>query len=197
MKKRNQMLFLSPDELLSLLAAAREHSNRAWSMICTSYWHALRATEVCELRFSHIDKENDALTIARLKDSLETKQAFRKQRGVPLLDEQKALRSWLSERPADDEIRIRLYIPERRSTGPHRVLANVPRGCRHSWSTEGQAQPQSVEALLGFHMVAAGENLANVQQALGHRSYKSTLCYVGVSDSQADAAVQRAASNLF
>lgn len=197
MKKRNQMLFLSPDELLSLLAAAREHSNRAWSMICTSYWHALRATEVCELRFSHIDKENDALTIARLKDSLETKQAFRKQRGVPLLDEQKALRSWLSERPADDKSEY-VYTSQKGGaldrTAFWRMfqevadIAGLPKDKRN---------PRVLKHSLASHMVAAGENLANVQQALGHRSYKSTLCYVGVSDSQADAAVQRAASNLF
>ena len=72
-------------------------------MICTSYWHALRASEICGLTFADIDKENDAIRIRRLKDSLETKQAFRKQRGVPLLDEGKALRSWLAERPADDQ----------------------------------------------------------------------------------------------
>jgi len=197
MKKRNQMLFLSPEELLSLLAAARQHSNRAWSMICTSYWHALRATEVCELRFSHIDKENDALTIARLKDSLETKQAFRKQRGVPLLDEQKALRSWLSERPADDKSEY-IYTSQKGGaldrTAFWRMFQEV---AEIAGLPKDKCNPRVLKHSLASHMVAAGENLANVQQALGHRSYKSTLCYVGVSDSQADAAVQRAASNLF
>ena len=197
MKKRNQMLFLSPEELLSLLAAARQHSNRAWSMICTSYWHALRATEVCELKFSHIDKENDALTIARLKDSLETKQAFRKQRGVPLLDEQKALRSWLAERPADDKSEY-IYTSQKGGaldrTAFWRMFQEV---AEIAGLPKDKRNPQVLKHSLASHMVAAGENLANVQQALGHRSYKSTLCYVGVSDSQADAAVQRAASNLF
>jgi len=197
MKKRNQMLFLSPEELLSLLAAARQHSNRAWSMICTSYWHALRATEVCELRFSHIDKENDALTIARLKDSLETKQAFRKQRGVPLLDEQKALRSWLAERPADDKSEY-IYTSHKGGaldrTAFWRMFQEV---AEIAGLPKDKRNPRVLKHSLASHMVAAGENLANVQQALGHRSYKSTLCYVGVSDSQADAAVQRAASNLF
>lgn len=197
MKKRNQMLFLSPEELLSLLAAARQHSNRAWSMICTGYWHALRASEVCEIKFSNIDKENDALTVARSKDSLETKQAFRKQRGVPLLDEQKALRSWLAERPEDDKSEY-VFTSQKGGaldrTAFWRLFQEVAEA---AGIPQEKRNPRVLKHSLASHMVAAGENLANVQQALGHRSYKSTLCYVGVSDSQADAAVQRAASNLF
>jgi integrase len=197
MKRRNQMLFLSPDELLSLLAAARQHSNRAWSMVCTSYWHALRASEVCGLTFADIDKENDALTVRRLKDSLETKQAFRKQRGVPLLDEEKALRAWLLERPADDQSSF-VYTSQKGSqmhrTAFWRMFQDVAEA---AGLPKEKRNPRVLKHSLASHMVAAGENLAHVQQALGHRSYKSTLCYVGVSDSQADVAVQRAASKLF
>jgi hypothetical protein len=39
--KRGQMAFLTPDETLAVLKAAREHATRDWAMILPAYRHGL------------------------------------------------------------------------------------------------------------------------------------------------------------
>ncbi len=53
--KRGQMTFLTPEETLGVLKAAREHSTRDWAMILLAYRHGLRASEVCGLKLADID----------------------------------------------------------------------------------------------------------------------------------------------
>ena len=46
------LTFLTPEEMLARLKAAREHSIRAWVMILLAYRHGMRASEVCGLRLA-------------------------------------------------------------------------------------------------------------------------------------------------
>ncbi len=48
--KRGRMTILSPQEMLSLLKAARKRSTRDWAMILLAYRHGLRASEVCGIK---------------------------------------------------------------------------------------------------------------------------------------------------
>jgi hypothetical protein len=100
-RTRTKMAFLSTDEVLAVLKAARERSSRDWAMILLAYRHGLRASEVCNLKLSDADTKNFALTIERLKGSLKTVQPLSEHRGIPLLDEVKAIKSWLSARVED------------------------------------------------------------------------------------------------
>ena len=93
--RRGGMTFLTPEETLTLLKAAREHSIRAWAMILLSYRHGTRASEVCGLRLADVDLKAGSITIRRLKGSLQTTQPLFPHRGQPLLDECAALRAWL------------------------------------------------------------------------------------------------------
>ena len=93
--------FLEPAEVLSVLKAAKAKGVREWAMIVTAYKHGLRASEVCNLRVDDVDMKNGSLVVDRLKGSLRTTQAVTEHRGEPLLNEHRALREWLRERPAD------------------------------------------------------------------------------------------------
>src|SRR6266481_2722615 len=99
--KRGQMTFLTPDENLAVLKAAREHATRDWAMILLAYRHGLRASEVCALKLTDIDLKSGSISIRRLKGSLSTLQPLYPHRGQPLLDEMSALRAWLRERRSD------------------------------------------------------------------------------------------------
>lgn len=99
--KRGQMAFLTPEETLAVLKAARGRSNREWAMILLAYRHGLRASEVCGLRLADVDLKDAAISIERLRGSLRTVQPLYSHRGQPLLDEVAALRAWLRERPND------------------------------------------------------------------------------------------------
>jgi integrase len=86
-------VFLTPEEMLAVLKAARNRSNRDWAMILVSYRHGMRASEICGLRRDDVDPKGESIVIRRLKGSLETCQPLCGQAGQPLLDELKALRA--------------------------------------------------------------------------------------------------------
>ena len=99
--KRGQMTFLTPEETLAVLKAARQRATRDWAMILLAYRHGLRASEVCGLKLADIDLKACSISIRRLKGSLETVQPLYPHRGQPLLDEMSALRAWLRDRQSD------------------------------------------------------------------------------------------------
>ena len=51
----SRMTHLTPDELLSVLKAARARSARDWAMVLLAYRHGLRASEVCGLKVGDMD----------------------------------------------------------------------------------------------------------------------------------------------
>jgi integrase len=93
--KRARATFLTPEENLAVLRAAKDRGVRDWAMILLAYRHGLRASEVCGLRLADADLKDGAISIQRLKGSMRTVQPLYTHRGQPLLDEVAALRSWL------------------------------------------------------------------------------------------------------
>src|SRR5215472_2020928 len=71
---RSHMAFLTPEETLAVLKAARSRSSRDWAMILLAYRHGMRASEVCALRRDDVDLKGESIIIRRLKGSLETRQ---------------------------------------------------------------------------------------------------------------------------
>jgi integrase len=193
---RGQMMFLTTEETLTVLKAARERATRDWAMILLAYRHGLRASEVCGLKLADIDLKSGSISIRRLKGSLQTVQPLYPHRGQPLLDEANALRAWLKARPADGS--DYLFTSQKGGkldrTQFFRVFqaiamtAGLPSEKRH---------PHVLKHSLASHLVAGNVNLALVRQALGHRSINSTMQYVGTSDGQAAIAAQAAFMNLY
>jgi type 1 fimbriae regulatory protein FimB len=70
-------------------------------MILLAYKHGMRASEVCSLQLDDVDLKNGHIIVERLKGSLRTVKALTEHRGEPLLNEVKAIREWLRERPND------------------------------------------------------------------------------------------------
>jgi integrase len=190
------MAFLSTDEILAVLKAARDRSTRDWAMILLAYRHGLRASEVCGLKLTDIDLKAGSISIRRLKGSLQTVQPLYAHRGQPLLDEMSALRAWLRERLSDGS--DYLFTSQKGGrldrTQFFRIFQTVagaaalPIEKRH---------PHALKHSLASHLVAGNVNLALIRQALGHRSINSTMQYVGTSDSQAAEAAQAALMRLF
>jgi integrase len=194
--KRGQMTFLTTDETLTVLKAAREHATRDWAMILLAYRHGLRASEVCGLKLTDIDLKAASISIRRLKGSMATVQPLYPHRGQPLLDEMSALRAWLRERRSDGS--DYLFTSQKGGkldrTQFFRVFqtiaetAALPVEKRH---------PHVLKHSLASHLVAGNVNLALIRQALGHRSINSTMQYVGTSDGQAAEAAQKALMGLY
>jgi type 1 fimbriae regulatory protein FimB len=196
MNPRKQMCFLKPEELLALLRAAKAHGSREHSMILTAYMHALRASEVCALKLTDVDLRAGTIRCDRLKGSLSSTQELHPHRGEPLLDEPKVLRSYLSERKDDGS--GMLFLSQKGGAMSRRNFhhlfatlaeeAGIPVTKRH---------PHVLKHSIASHLISQNTNLAVVQQALGHRSISSTMCYVGVSSEHITTEVNGALQRMF
>jgi integrase len=193
---RNRQAYLTPDEVIAVLRAAKEQSTRDWCMVLIAYRHGMRASEVCNLRLDDVDLKRGAITIRRLKGSLDTIQPLYAHRGVPLLDELAALRAYSRDR--EDDGSDFLFVSQKggrlHRSQFFRVFqsiaeaAGLPADKRH---------PHALKHSLASHLVASNVNLALVKQALGHRAISSTMVYVGVSDLQASEAAAGAMMAMF
>jgi len=194
--KRGRMTILSPQEMLSLLKAARKRSTRDWAMILLAYRHGLRASEVCGIKLADIDLKTSSISIRRLKGSLHTIQPLYQHRGQPLLDETAAVRAWLRKRPEDGSD----YLFTSQKGGKldrTQFFRNFQTVAESAGLPVEKRHPHVLKHSLASHLVAGNANLALVRQALGHRSINSTMQYIGTSDSQAAEALQKALMGLF
>jgi len=194
--KRGQMTFLTPAETLAVLKAARERSTRDWAMILLAYRHGLRASEVCGLKLADVDLKTGSIFVRRLKGSLQTMQPLYQHRGQPLLDETTAIKAWLRKRPADGS--DYLFTSQKGGKlGRTQFFRNFQTITESAELPAEKRHPHVLKHSLASHLVAGNVNLALVRQALGHRSIRSTMAYVGTTDAQAAEATQAALMSLF
>jgi type 1 fimbriae regulatory protein FimB len=194
--RKQSMTHLEPAELLAVLRAAKSKGAREWSMILTAYRHGLRASEVCNVRLDDVDLKNGSIIVDRLKGSLRTTQAVTEHRGEPLLNEVKALREWLRQRPEDGS--DFLFVSQKggrldrsqffRLFQSIAADAGLPPEKRH---------PHALKHSIASHLVSANVNLALVKQQLGHKSIGSTMRYVTTSDQQASKATTSALMKIY
>jgi integrase len=181
---------LTQPELLAVLAAARENSPRDFCMLLLTYAHGMRAHEVARLTVADVDTRQWSINIKRGKDSYTTFQTL-SPNSNKLLDERKALSAWLALRPTGTP-----YLFPSRKGGLAMKRVQIYRLFRDYAVSAGlPASKQGVHALkhtLATAMVAANQNIAWVQQGLGHKSISSTARYFRTTDAQGDAARQAA-----
>jgi site-specific recombinase XerD len=191
-----QMTFLTPEEILAVLKAARGRSTRDWAMILLAYKHGLRASEVCGVKLADIDLKAGSISVRRLKGSLQTVQPLYAHRGQPLLDEVAALRSWLRARPADGS--DSLFMSQKGGRLDRTQFFRVFQAISAAAGVACEKRhPHVLKHSLASHLVAGNVNLALVRQALGYRSITSTMQYVGTSDGQAAEAAQAALMKIY
>jgi integrase len=195
-KARARAVFLSPEETLAVLGAAKERSARDWAMVLLAYRHGLRASEVCDLKVADADLKAGSLNVRRLKGSLSQVQPLYQHRGQPLLDEMKAVREWRRERKADGS--DYLFTSQKGGRLDRTQFFRIFRACAEAVGLpQEKRHPHVLKHSLASHLVAGNVNLALVKQALGHRSINSTMQYVGTSDGQAAEAAQAALMRLY
>ena len=194
--KRGRMVMLTPQETLELLKAARNRSARDWAMILLAYRHGLRASEVCGIKLADVDLKAGSISIRRLKGSLQTVQPLYQHRGQPLLDETTAVRAWLRKR-SDDGSDYLFTSQKGGKLGRTQFFRNFQKIAESAGLGIEKRHPHVLKHSLASHLVAGNVNLALVRQALGHRSIRSTMAYIGTTDAQAAEAAQAALMNLF
>ena len=193
---RTRISYMSSDQLQRFLHAAKEYGPREHAMFLFAVAHGARAQEICNLRISDINFQNEQVHIARLKGSLASTQTLLKVKGNALFDERAALKAWLAVRQPDAD---NFLFNSQKSTQLNRITVYklFKTIARKAGLGETLQHPHVLKHTAAMLMVQQGANAFLIRQHLGHRSFDSTLAYVNPSDSEASAAAAKAFSQVF
>ncbi len=196
MKRTPSIVFLTTDEVLTLLRTARKCSVRDWCALLLCYSHGMRAQEVCNLKTEDVDLKGGQIIVRRLKGSLQTTQQLMPHKGEPLLDELKALREWLALRP--ENCGNALFVSQKgghlSSTQLYRIYRDI---ASEAGLPKSKQHPHCLKHSIACLLVGQNVNLARVKQFLGHSAISSTMRYVSVSDQEASKDAMNALQNAF
>ena len=158
--------------------------------------HGARVQEICNLKISDINFNSEQVHIARLKGSLDSTQSLLRVKGNALFSEAAAFKAWLAVRQPDADNYV---FNSQKSTRLDRVSAYrlFRKIAKVAGLPETLQNPHSLKHTAAMRLVHGGANAFLIRQALGHRSFNSTLAYVNPSDADASAAIQKAFSQVF
>jgi len=188
---RTRISYMSSEQLERFLQAAKEYGPRELAMFLFAVAHGARAQEICNLRLTDVNLNNEQIHIARLKGSLDSTQMLLKVKGNSLFDEKAALKAWLAVRQPDAD---NFVFNSQKSTQMSRVTVfKLFRAiARKAGLGETLQHPHVLKHTAAMMMVNQGANAFLIRQALGHKSFDSTLAYVNPSDADASAAMAKA-----
>jgi len=193
---RTRISYMSDEQLERFLTAAKEHGPREHAMFLFAVAHGARISEVCNLLIADIDFKNEQIHIARLKGSLDSTQSLLRVKGNALFNEVTAFKTWLAVREPDADSFV---FNSQKATRLDRVSAYrlFKKIAKAAGLPETLQNPHSLKHTCAMRLVHGGANAFLIRQALGHRSFNSTLSYVNPSDADASAAIQKAFSEAF
>jgi site-specific recombinase XerD len=190
------MKHLDAKQVLTVLEAARENSTRDWAMLLLTFRHALRSSEVRQLKLDDISLVDGTIRIQRKKGSVSGVQTLDAHKGEPLLDEYVALRAWLKERVEDGS---KVLFPSQKGGEMTRMqLCRIFK--RYAAAAEihtGLAHPHVLRHSLLTIMAEQHSDIYEIQRKAGHRNISNTMIYTHISDRQADEASRSALMAAF
>jgi len=188
---RARISYMSSEQLARFLRAAKEYSAREHAMFLFAVAHGARAQEICNLRISDINFNNEQVHIARLKGSLPSTQTLLKVKGNSLFDEKATLKAWLAVRELDAD---NYMFNSQKSTQMSRIT--IFKLFRQIAGKAGLGEtlqhPHVLKHTAAMLLVNQGANAFIIRQALGHKSFDSTLAYCNPSDADASNALAKA-----
>src|SRR5262249_5978268 len=133
------------------------------------------------LRMSDISFGNEQINIERLKGSLASTQTLLHVKGNSLFDERAALKAWLAVRKPDAD---NFVFNSQKSTQLNRVTVFklFREIAKQAGLGESLQHPHVLKHTAAMLLVQQGANAFLIRQALGHKSFDSTLAYVNPSD---------------
>lgn len=170
------------DQMLTLLRKARASSERDYLAILLAYLHAMRASEICQLRTPQVDTAGGFITVRRLKGSRTTLHELTSDSKEALLDERGALTAYMSKLKEGDRLFpfcrqhfYTLFCGYVKAAGLPSHLARI-HNLKHS----------------GLQDLAPHVSLPMLQRFSGHVSLSSLGRYIEPTMEQANAAVRSA-----
>src|SRR5215470_13990085 len=188
---RTRISYMTAEQLDRFLRAAKEYGAREHAMFLFAVAHGARAQEICNLRISDLNFSNEQVHIARLKGSLASTQTLLKVKGNSLFNEKAALKTWLAVRKPDAD---NFVFNSQKSTQMNRITVYklFKAIAKQAGLGETLQHPHVLKHTAAMLLVQQGANAFLIRQALGHKSFDSTLAYVNPSDADASAALAKA-----
>ena len=177
---RTRISYMSDEQLERFLQAAKDYGPREHAMFLFGVAHGARISEVCNLRISDIDFKNEQVHIARLKGSLDSTQSLLRVKGNGLFNEAAAFKAWLAVRQPDAD---NFIFNSQKAIRLDRVSAYrlFKKIAKAAGLPETLQNPHTLKHTAAMRLVHGGANAFLIRQALGHRSFNSTLAYVNPS----------------
>lgn len=144
------------------------------------YLYGLRVGEACLLRVGDLDFERDRLFVPRLKNGYAGVKPLRH-------DARKLLKSYLRVRlPHGDAL-----FTTREGTITKRRIEQLFKHYLTKASLENHYVVHSLRHSIAVHILDAGEDIAYVQDHLGHRNIRNTQVYAKISDGKRNKTMRR------
>lgn len=165
--------YLMPAEVAALVSAARRigrYGHRDATLILMMYRHALRVSEVSQLRWELIDLKMALLHVRRLKS------------GVPSVHplhspELRALRRLKTQYPGMAYV----FISQRGSPLTARAIRHIVLRAGEAAQLPLPVHPHMLRHACGFYLANRGVDTRAIQHYLGHRNIQHTVHYTDLT----------------
>jgi site-specific recombinase XerD len=181
---QNAPEYLSKQELVKVL---NNCDVRSRAMFALAYGHALRASEIADLKLSSV--ANGYILCVRGKKSVTTTEVLRDH-------EKAALAAWLKLRGEADGS-VFLFTSRQGSRMSRQQVYNLFRKAAELAGITDRVNPHVLKHSYASHLLRSGVDLAYVQVALGHAHISSTVRYTHVSVPEAQAKSNAVVANMF
>ena len=175
-KPKRSREYLTKEEVEQLLKAAKDGATRNpirdTCLLTLLYHHALRVSELCNLRLSDITLDGEPIIYVRHQKGEEPSVH-------PLYkSDVAALRKWLTIRQELDLDHDYLFCSERRSH-MNRATVNliITTVSKRAGLAGLRPHPHSLRHACGYHLLNETKDLRAVQDYLGHKFLQSTVRY--------------------
>jgi type 1 fimbriae regulatory protein FimB len=169
--------YVTEEEFLALVEATRQsrHHWRDAAMLMLTFYHGLRASELCNLQRKDVDLKHGRLWVARVKGSLSTEQ--------PLLPEElRVLKRYLKER-SNAQLPW-LFLTERGEPFTRFAINYLVRAAAERAGLALAVHPHMLRHGCGHALANRGYDLRLIQDYLGHRDPKHTTRYTRTAASR-------------
>jgi len=185
--------YLTEQELEDLLKKALDgrYGVRDALLISLAYHHCMRVSEVIELKLSDI--EDGRIRVNRKKGSVSNEQPLQSAVGEPWLDEKKLLNRYLTWRKTHrNAASDRLFVGQKGHLTRQQVYNIVHNAAVAAGIPTKKCRTHILKHSGISHLVQRGMPLLHVRDYAGHKDFRSTLFYAGVSSDQVNAAASAA-----
>lgn len=172
-QQRRTREYLTPAEVADLITQAKtknRHGQRDATMILTAYRHALRASELCALKWEQLDLQQGLIHIRRRKNGTPSTHPLRG-------DEIRALRKLHRDHPLSPYV----FLSERGApftpAGFLKLVVRLGKVANFPFPIH----PHMLRHGCGFKLANDGHDTRAIQHYLGHKKIDNTVQYTELS----------------